>query len=282
MIKRILVPTDFSDCSINALRYAARLAKRTNTSEIIILNAYTVPLAYTDLNISYDLGENETNIKKFIEEEFQKLEKRVPELKELNYTTVKAHDYLIDAALSICLTQSIDLIIMGTKGAHGIDEVILGTNAHRMIKEQLAPVLVIPEKAEFKGIENIALSSDYKGIMAELLNPLKIIRNVFGAKVHVVHVSEKTILEKDKAAEAKNLELYLRDLPHQYHFMVDKDIETGIELFAEKQNIDLLVVLPRKKGLFEKLFGISESKSLIFHTKLPLLALSPYKKSGHS
>jgi nucleotide-binding universal stress UspA family protein len=56
--------------------------------------------------------------------------------------------------------------------------------------------------------------------------------------------------------------------------MVNKNVESGIDAFAEKNKIDLLVVLPRKKGLFESLFGKSESKSLIFHTKVPLLALA--------
>jgi nucleotide-binding universal stress UspA family protein len=60
--------------------------------------------------------------------------------------------------------------------------------------------------------------------------------------------------------------------------MVNRNVESGIDEFAEKNKIDLLVVLPRKKGLFESLFGKSESKSLIFHTKVPLLALSASKK----
>lgn len=279
MIKHILVPTDFSNCALNALDYALKFAKHINPqAEITILNAYTIPLAYADFNIAYDVGESEDDIKKFISSEFDKIEGKLPLLKEFEYETVKTENYVKDAVEEYCLENDVDLIIMGTKGASGVDEVILGTNAHRIIKAELAPVLVIPEDAKYEDVNNIALSSDYKGIMAELLGPVKAIRQAYASEIHLIHVSTEPMLDKEKAEEAKNLELHLKGLPHQYHFMVNKNVEEGIDEFAEKNKIDLLVVLPRKKGLFESLFGKSESKSLIFHTKVPLLALSPIKK----
>lgn len=279
MIKQILVPTDFSDCAINALEYALKFAKQINPqAEITILNAYTVPLAYTDFHFAYDVGESEEDIKKFIDSEFNKLEEKLPLLKEFEYETIKTENYVKDAVEEYSLENPVDLIIMGTKGASGVDEVILGTNAHRVIKAELAPVLVIPEDAQYEDIKNIALSSDYKGIISELLEPVKAIRQAYASKIHLIHVSQEPMLAQDKADEAKNLEMHLKGLPHQYHFMVNKNVEEGIDEFAEKNKIDLLVVLPRKKGLFESLFGKSESKSLIFHTKVPLLALSASKK----
>lgn len=279
MIKHILVPTDFSDCAINALEYALKFAKKVNPeAEITILNAYTVPLAYSDFNLAYDVGESEEDIKKYIDSEFNQLENKLPLLKEFEYETVKTENYVKDAVEEYSLENPVDLIIMGTKGASGVDEVILGTNAHRVIKAELAPVLVIPEDSQYVDIKNIALSSDYKGIIAELLTPVKAIRQVYASKIHLIHVSQEPMLAKEKAEEAKNLEMHLKGLPHQYHFMVNKNVEEGIDEFAETNEIDMLVVLPRKKGLFESLFGKSESKSLIFHTKVPLLALSPSKK----
>ncbi|GAA5036856.1 universal stress protein UspA [Marivirga lumbricoides] len=281
MIKRILIPTDFSECSINALKYAVQLAEKINIDEILILHAYAVPLSYSDLNISYDLSDTAEAIEKDIDKEFSLLEQKIPELKNIKYHKVKIDHYLNDAILSVCLKTNIDLIIMGTQGASGIDEVVLGTNAHRIIKSQICPVLVVPEDAKFTGMRNIALSSDYKGLMSELLYPLKALRYAFGATVHVIHISKKDHLEGEKAEAAKSLELHLKDLPHQFHFMKDEDIEFALENFAQKKNIDLLVIYPRKKGLFERIFGKSESKSIIFHSKIPLLALSPYKKAKH-
>ncbi len=281
MIKRILVPTDFSECSYNAIRYAALLAMKLDIQEMVILHAYAAPLSYADLNISYDLTYTATAIEEEIDTDFKKLTVRVPELAKVNYKTVRKDAYLDEAVFSVCLSKQIDLVIMGTKGASGIDEVVLGTNTHRIIKEQICPVLVIPEDAEFSPVKNIALSSDYKGIMSELLYPLKALRNAFGSDLHIIHISDKEILEKEKLEEAKSMELHLKDLPHQYHFLVNDNLETALEQFAMTHDIGLLVVYPRKRGFFESIFGKSESKSIIFHTKIPLLALSPYKKAKH-
>jgi nucleotide-binding universal stress UspA family protein len=281
MIKHILVPTDFSTNSLNALEYALKFAKHINPqAEITVLNAYTIPLAYTDFNIAYDIGNSEADIKNYISSEMDKLEEKVPLLKEFEYETVKTENYVTDAIEEYCIENSVDIIIMGTKGASGVDEVILGTNAHRVIKAELGPVLVIPEDSKYEDIKNIALSSDYKGIVADLLAPVKTIRQAYSSDIHLIHVSAEPMLDKEKAEEAKNLELHLKGIPHQYHFLVNKNVEAGLDEFAEKNKIDLLVVLPRKKGLFETLFGKSESKSLIFHTKVPLLALSPSKKKA--
>lgn len=279
MIKHILVPSDFSDCALNALEYAAKFAQKVNPqAKITILNAYTIPLAYTDFNISADVGESEAAIEKFIDGQFDELEEKIPLLKEFTIRRIKTENYVKDAVEEFCEDDNVDLIIMGTKGASGVSEVILGTNAHRVIKAQVAPVLVIPVEASYEAINNIALSSDYKGIMAELLSPVKDIRDAFASDLHLIHVSAESILDKEKAEEAKNLELHLKGLPHRYHYIVNENVELGIDEFGKKQKIDLLVVLPRKKGLFESLFGKSESKSLIFHTKIPLLALSESSK----
>ncbi|HET8860485.1 universal stress protein [Marivirga sp.] len=275
MIKHILVPTDFSECAMNALNYATKFAKHINPqAKITILNAYSVPLGSGDFNISYDVGESEEEIKKFIDSEFLKIEDSTPILKEFRYQTIKMEDYVKDAVEDFCAKNAVDLIIMGTKGASGVDEVILGTNAHRVIKAEVPHVLVIPQHAKYEDIKNIALSNDYKGIIAEKINLVKEIRQAYSSQIHLLHVSEEPMLDKEKAEEAKNLELHLKGLPHQYHFMINKNLEDGIDEFTNKNKIDLLVVLPRKKGLFQSLFSKSESKPLIFHTKVPLLAIS--------
>ncbi len=278
MIKRILVPIDFSDCSINALKYATQLAEKLEIKELIIFHAYSAPASYTDLNISYDLSDTVTQIEKEVEADFRELPDKVPELIRIPYRTIKKDTYLEEGILSVCLQHPVDLIVMGTQGASGIDEVVLGTNTHRIIRNQISPVLVVPENATFKPIKNIALSSDYKSIMADLLQPLKALQFAFGSKLHVIHVSDKGTLEGEKATAAKTLESYLKEFPHQYHFIPDNNLEESLERFGIEHNIDLLTIYPRKKGFFDRIFGKSESKSIIFHTRLPLLALSSYKK----
>jgi len=274
MIKHILIPTDFSPCAINALNFAVHFALDMSTKpKLTILNAYTLPLAYSDINISFGPGLEASEVEEHIEKEFSKLEEQIPLLKQIDYKTTQKATFLKDAVEEFCDEKEVDLIVMGTLGASGVDEVVLGSNAHRIIQSALAPVLVIPQNASYGKIENMAVSNDYKGLTPDAIIALKDVDMTFGAKLHLIHISKEPILDTKKSAEAKELYHHLKDIPHQFHFIKDENVEIGLHKFMEQEAIDMLVVAPRKKGLFQKLFGRSESKSLIFHTKIPLLAL---------
>jgi len=274
MIKHILIPIDFSDCSINALKYAVQFANTFPSSvALTILNCYSIPIAYSDLSVSFGPGLADGDIEKRIEKEFKNLKKTIPLLTNLPHKFIMRNSALAEAMRAYKTENTIDLIVMGTIGASGIDEVVLGSNAHRIIKADIAPTLVIPQFATFKSLENIALSNDYKGVSLEALDLLKVLAKLSHAKIHLAHISKEPLLDVKKAEEARNLAVHLKTIPQQFHFLVDDDIEHGITAFIQKEEIDLLVLVPRKKGLFEGLFRKSESKPLIFHSKIPLLAL---------
>jgi nucleotide-binding universal stress UspA family protein len=274
MIQHILVPVDFSDCSINALHYAIQFSLNIpNQVELTILNTYNVPMDYSDINISFGPGANTIEVEERIGKEFKHLAHKFPLLKKLKYQTIIQQNNLCDAISEVLEKTPAELIILGSKGASGVDAVVLGSNAHRVIKGGFAPVLMIPANTSYTSIKNITLSSDYKGLIDDAIEPLKDISLLNNSKIHLLHISNNPLLDIKRSEAAKNLAVHLKALPHQFHFMLDERIEHSINAFIKKESIDLLVVVPRKKGLFERLFQKSESKSLIFHSKIPLLAL---------
>lgn len=274
MFKHLLIPIDFSSCSINALRYAVQFALRMpNPVAITLLNSYNHPLDYSDINIHFEPTIEHQEIEDRIGEEFDLLKTEVPELLKLSYEKVIVQNSLGKAIKTFCDSNTVDLIIIGSSGASGIDETVLGSNAHRVIKMELAPVLMIPKDYEYKPIDNIAICNDYKGMIDEALEPLKEISLIYSSKLHLLHISDRPILDIQKSQAAKNLAEHLKKLPHQFHFMLDVQVEHGINQFITKEHIDLVVIVPRKKQLLDKLLRKSESRSLIFHSKIPLLAL---------
>jgi len=273
MIKNILVPTDFSKCSINALRYASQLAEKLNVQHIYVMHALSEPITYGDVGITSTALDLATEQEIEIDQSFIELKKSVPQLRKTPHSLLKKSGFVVDTVIEISRTDNIDLVIMGTNGATGIDEVIMGTNTYAVIKESKIPVLVVPDKAEYKRIDNIVLASDYKSIEGETLETLRNIDWVFGSKVHVIHISDKKQLESEEAEQAKKYEYYLKNVPHEYHFVLDKDVEKGIENYVKDHNIDLITLIPRKHKFFDMVFGSGESKKIIFHTKTPLLAL---------
>lgn len=267
MFKKILVPIDFSECSVNALKYAIQLAEKFQAFELILLHAYTVRVAYGEMAFATMDQADE------IVEEFNELEKQVKALKQIRYKTLTINGELITAIKQTRQEENIELIVMGTQGANTLDREILGTNAYNVVSEAGIPTLIIPQNATFHQIKNIALGSDYKSINRETLEPLKQLNNLFGSKIHIIHISDKEQLEISEAEQAKKFEQYLKNTQHSYHFMINDDVEAGITTYINTHNIDMLALIPRKHNFFQLLYGSSESKKMIFHTKIPLLAI---------
>ncbi|MDX1629010.1 MAG: universal stress protein [Fulvivirga sp.] len=273
MIKSIIVPTDFSACSINALKYAASFARHMEIENFSIMHAMPTTITYSEMGVGTAATDHLFEHEEEVENEFFSLKKKVPELRHIKYKTVIQQGSVVDAVSAHCDDASEDLIIMGTKGATGLDEIIMGTNTHAVVQESKCPVLVIPENVKYRHIDNIALASDYKSIDSSVLNPLKQINWKFGSQVHLIHVGEEPHLKLSKAEQAKKFEYYLKNVPHEYHYIMADDIEKGIESYIKKHQIDLLTLIPRKHKFFEMMFEGGESKKIIYHTKIPLLAI---------
>lgn len=273
MFQRILVPVDFSDCSYNALRYAALLGEKLEVDELIILHVMTLPVSYGEYGMAATSTVTIMHQEEQIETNFKKLTKVVPELKNVPHTTHVEQGYTVSAINAFAKFNKIDLIIMGTLGATGIDERIMGTNTFAVIKNSAVPVLVIPKGATYKKIEHIALASDYEPLDYKTLEPLLFLNQKFGSTLHILHVSENERIDILEAKEAKNLERHLRHVPHRFHFMVEESVEEGINRYAKDNEIGLVTLIPHKHPFFTRIFEGRQSKEIIFHTKIPLLAI---------
>jgi nucleotide-binding universal stress UspA family protein len=274
MIKHIVVPIDFSDCSLNALEYAIKFALAMEIKpKLTILNAYSIPLAYADMDISFGPGIELEQVEALIDKEFDSLQKQVPLLKEIAYEAVKINHQLTYAIERYHVDHKIDLIFMGTSGASGLKGRIMGSNTFKVITGMIAPVFVVPTDAKYQSIKNIGFANDYQGLLPEALLPLKDICQRYNATLHIVHIDKDGILEPQETDKAKNLNLFIKDLPHKFHLIEDVAVELGLNKFLQEQAVDLMVTLTRNKGLLEKLFTKSESKKMILHSKLPLLVL---------
>ena len=162
---------------------------------------------------------------------------------------------------------------MGTKGAHGINEIVLGTNTYVITKKSKYPVLVVPQNACYKAIQDIALATDYKALNTTAVDTLKFFNRIFRSNIHLVHISDKEIITEEEMAEAKSVNQHFKNITHHFHFIINKDLEQGINSYIKEKKIDMLALIPRKHGFFHSLFNKSQSKKLIYHTEIPLLAI---------
>ncbi|MDF9797498.1 nucleotide-binding universal stress UspA family protein [Catalinimonas alkaloidigena] len=277
-IKKILAPTDFSKTANNALQYAVELAKEVD-AKLIVLHSYRVP-AISDT--AYPLGGmypegmvDIEDVKKEVSVEMDKIKEDYLFSKTLKFETVLQAGFAEENILEIIDNESIDLVVMGTRGANAIQELLGSTTSH-IIESSKVPLLVIPEDVSFGQLTNIVLATDYQQVhkpedYSMLLNMV----DIFHAEVDVLHVSKgASKLNETELEVGEELDRILKKTRHKYHYDIeDENINEGIEKFLEKHSASMLAMIPRKHSFFDKLIHGSKTKHMIFHTHRPLLIL---------
>lgn len=268
---KIIVPIDFSDCSLLALRYGIKFAKKFN-AHLLIKNTYHIPVpaAEMTLTINPDLVED---YKQEANEKFKDVMEEIPELEEVSFKFKVEMAFAIDAILNSVEEDDIDLIIMGTKGASGIAEIVIGSNTSGVIRRASCPVIAIPENIKEFRLKKIVFASDYHRLEnPKVLEPLALIAETFDAEVHILNVNPKpSEMSREEAEEALNLEHVFKNVHHSFQFSSEENVEKGISNYIEDNEIDLLTMVPRRHNLLEQLFKGSLTRKFAHHTRVPLL-----------
>ena len=143
-IKRILVPTDFSDYSEKALNWAASIAEQWN-SQVYLCHIIPQP-SYPSMLGGADLVKFETGLQSTAETQLQDLIEKLQNRNIQTTTRVSLGEPFNDIC-RIAEEERIDLIIMGTHGRTGLSHALLGSVAERVVRYAPCPVLVIGKEA---------------------------------------------------------------------------------------------------------------------------------------
>ena len=273
---RILLPTDFSENSLTAIRYGLTLYKDLKCS-FFLLNSYMPPVYHTEYLmgspaqiglgdiVQQNSQDNLENLKKKLEKEFEN--------PLHTFTTHSALNVLSSEVARTVEAEGLDVIIMGTQGATGAKEILLGTNTVHVIKNSKCPVLVIPSGFEYEVPEQILFPNDFEvSLNKESLASLLKIVNSHVSQVNVMHVytgNELTIVQK------KNKEQLANVLSENgfFHEVKSNEIITAINEFQIKQKINLLVMVQNKHTFLERLFIEPVIKKIGFHVTVPFLVI---------
>lgn len=272
-MKTIVVPTDFSAISNNATDYAVALAKETGSS-ILLFYAYQLPVSMTDVPIVLvsmeDLKKNSENK---LQEAKKSLEQKSGDGVKI-YGEAKLGD-TVDELEDLCNKIKPFAVVMGTKGATGVERVFFGSTTLGTIKHLTWPVIVVPPQKKYSSIKKIGFACDFRQVLNT--TPSKIIKEFvkeFNAELHILNVDYKNAHFKDTTPEESLvLHTMFEDLNPVYDFIEDENIESGIEKFAEKNGLDLVITIPKKHKLLESLFRKSHTKDLVFHSHLPIMCV---------
>jgi len=272
-MKKILLPTDFSDVSDNAIRYAVEIAKLTGAS-LTLLHVYHVPVVTTDMPVVMPTLED---LEKDCLSGLEKIKQEILSHNSgLNVDCKCECGLVVDEMEDYLKVNSVDLIVVGTQGAGYLSEKLLGSVTTSLIKKVKVPVLIIDREVRYKPIKKIALACDYKEISNATLSSLKEFGKLFNAKIFVVNVvreEAEIIPTTDEAAVGVKIDHLLEDIEHSYHYAQNDDVVEGVNDFVQEHNIDLIVMIPRQHSGFRNLFHEAETKRMAFHTHTPFLSL---------
>jgi len=271
----ILVPTDFSPTAKNAAQYALTLADALGVKKIVLYNAFQIPVtADPVLPIVQMIDVDE--LKKVSESQLQHAADELTGISNnITIETFSEMNLLADGVNDICKKVQADLVVMGITEVSKIEESLIGSNSISVAKNTSYPVIIVPEQAGYKKISKVMLACDFKKVIET--TPLDAIRSIIGATkaaLHVLHVNHNNEpYSPETAHEIKMLDSLLQGLQPQYHFKDGGDFMQVINDFAEEQQIDLIITIPKKHGWFDALFKKSHVKMLAYHSKTPIMVV---------
>lgn len=272
-MKKILLPTDFSDNSRHTIEYTARLFG-DETVEFVLIHAYHLPAAPA-LVTSTKLLEN---IKKDSEKDLKREHEHLSIIlkgTDCKLSTSLEQGMILDV-LNSKKYKNADLIAIGSQGEGAKVEHKIGSNTLSVMKNGHAPVLVIPKDLQFSPIRKIVYGADLGGLSDNsVLDPVVELLDKSDALLEIAHISNDPSPEK-KARMDELIRLFGEDRARS-KYLNQGNVSEGFEELISETNPDLLVMVNRRKSFFARIFYPSITKQMIFRTSLPILVLHDKK-----
>jgi nucleotide-binding universal stress UspA family protein len=260
-MRHIIVPVDLSRNSREALNYASHIARAAGVGITVVFgyNLLEKAIRYTTKK-----GEIDKDPDKWIQKRILKIQSKRPELK-IQYKIIKGD--ILDSIKRLVDVHSADLVIMGCQGKDENRETFLGTTAGAMVKTTNIPVILVPPRFKFKGINKVVFAVKNTSVRyMGTLEPIISIKQLFKPQVQMLHLGG----EPDTIPEQSFSILQLINDITRYG---NDNFNESIHEYLEQHHADLICVIRRKRGFLEKTLGPTRTPASKFSTDVPMLVL---------
>lgn len=275
---KILCPTDFSECSLNAIEYACRLGEKYEANLVLfhVLNRED----YLKLSPSDTEGKYQ---EEFVLQKLRNLQKTV--LEESSTKGLKGcqiafkEGKIVQGTLSYAEEINAGLIVVGTEGMNELRETIIGSRSSRLVEQSDRDVLVVPRRVFFKTPRKLVFASDY--LEEDKLAIQKVVEwaTFFDAEIDLVHISssQKAIEKALHLTMIEEVKPFLRY--DKVNFVLKSfrdDLALGLENYLQVAKGDILVTLSKKKSFFDQIFSKNLSKKMSYFIYKPLWVIKSF------
>ena len=270
-MKKLIVTTDFSQTAANAVNYAVDMALSIN-AELLLLHVVQTPIGFSDLPLVMGLEDimrsSETDMQHLKEELLLRTAGKI-----MIETEVGMGGFF-EELKTVCERVKPYAVVMGSQGKTEAEHIMFGSHAVYTVKHLAWPVITIPSNAAFTAVKKIGLASDLTEVPESTpFTEIKMLVNDFNAELHILNTGKKEIFDADIIFESGLMQEMTLALKPTFHFIDNENTDEGIMDFADRNQIDLLVVLPRHHNLLESIFHKSHTKQLVLHSHVPVMSI---------
>ncbi len=276
-MRKILVPTDFSENASNALEYAISLFKY-DISEFFIMHAYQDDIYAEDLQVTNDTLSEVTKMvgeksKSQLEAVLKQVNKISPNPRH-TYNIVSSNNILVDEADKIVDKENIDVIVMGTRGFTNDRKIAFGSHTLQILKYVESPVLVIPENCKYKKPEHIIFPTNYLipykrrelKLLCEMASPYR-------ALIDMLYITSSEVLSMRQQDNQDFIKKELGKNQLNFKTINSKNIVNTITDYILENNIDMLVMVNNRHTFLEDILIKSTIDKMSLFINIPFLVL---------
>ncbi|MBO6607814.1 universal stress protein [Psychroserpens sp.] len=270
-MKKILVPTDFSQEAEHAIKVASQIAKK-HGSEIYLLHMLEIPMQEIDAVSSQAEVPEVMFFMKMAHQKFEDI-KNSEHLDGLTVHEIVKPDGSFNGISEICKEHNISMITMGSHGASGIKEMFVGSNAEKAVRNSDVPVLVIKNDHDDFSIDDVVFASDFKNDNKETYRQATELATAFGAQLHLLMVNTASNFTTTQKANDR-INDFIADYSFKNYTITiynDESVEKGILNFSRQIDADLIGISTHGRQGIAHFFNGSISEDLVNHANRPVI-----------
>jgi nucleotide-binding universal stress UspA family protein len=262
----IVVPTDFSPAAGHATAYAAQLAQHLGGT-IVLLHVYQLPVPMTEYPV---LMVTHEDLKKATDEGLQKAREEAESAHPgVPFETESRLGDIATEIEEVCRERNAFAMVVGTKDLSGFERFMFGDTTASLVRNSAYPVIAVPEGARYHTPKNIVLATDLQHVDDMPTDTIRRISQQLQAALHVVHVDNANENEKASGDLLRRLD----GTNATFHTVKDEDVSEGLRHYVESNNVDMVLVMPHKHNLYERLFFRGHTKGILHALSVPVMCV---------
>jgi nucleotide-binding universal stress UspA family protein len=271
-MNNILVPTDFSECANHATDVAVLLAKISG-AKVHLLTSLPLPYHWSAM------PEKERAKYKMAQGDIRQAE-RLLEGKRKKHESISMEISWADSDLLKNISEyvyqySIDLIVMGSHGVGGKNDLFIGSTTQKVVRAVHCPVLIIKNPLEKLDFKKVIFASDFQIEELPVFELFLDFIKMFSPEIHFVAIRSSAFQESEKSIKAAILPFkqLCDSLPYKAHVFKYFDVSGGIQVFAKKIGADLIAISNHQRHPLKRMLFGSNVELIVNYANAPVLTL---------